>query len=265
MLSNTHEMTEAEYWNKVNDKFNKLKAEFNVRYERSTDTEFIHETVLSEIRQLWKFTNYCIGNDPQGYPIYNGGRLRFDRNELDRGNRDYNNEDHLELDAYLKFEKWLEGDQIGVENYHLGNSVKSEIKKISDADKLKRYLITNNIDNFFKEIQAVFSDLPYSINKSKEGYFHSHLHLLLRMLGFEITSEMTTNIGRIDSVIELKNIIYIIEFKIGTTETAIKQITKNKYFQKFQMTKKRIFLIGVSCSEKERNITDWKCEEIAIP
>jgi hypothetical protein len=255
-------MKKTEYWEKVDKKFNNLKSDFDARYERSTDTELIHETVLDEIRQLWKFTDYCIGNNSKGYPIYSGGRLSYVKDELDKGNRDYNDEDQLELDAYLKFEKWLCGDELGVENYHLGNSLKKEIRSISDADKLKRYLIANNIDKFFKEIQAIFADLPYNINKSKEGYFHSHLHLLLRMLGFKITSEVSTNIGRIDSVIELKNKIYIIEFKIGTTEAAIKQIAKNKYFQKYQGTSKKIVLIGVSCSEKERNILAWEYEEL---
>lgn len=255
-------MTEKEYWKKVDVKFKNLVAEFNLRYERSIDTEFIHDIVKSEIRQLWKFTNYCIGNDSQGYPVYDGGRLRFVYNELAKGNRDYNDENHLELDAYLKFEKWLDGDKIGVDSYHLGNSIKNEVRKISDAEKLKQYLATIKIDDFFEEIQSVFADLPYSINKSKEGYFHSHLHLLLRMIGSEITSEIATNIGRIDSVIEFNNIIYIIEFKIGTKQAAIKQITKNKYIQKYQTKRKRIFLVGVSCSEKERNIIDWQYEEI---
>ncbi len=45
-------MTEKEYWIEVEKKFNELKIDFQRRKERSTDTEFIADTVLSEIRQL---------------------------------------------------------------------------------------------------------------------------------------------------------------------------------------------------------------------
>lgn len=257
-------MTEKDYWIEVEKKFNELRIDFQRRKERSTDTEFIADTVLSEIRQLWKFTNYCIGNDSQGYPVYDGGRLRFALRELDSGNRDYNNKIHLELDAYLKFEKYLDGDFLGVENHHLANSVKEEIKKTSDAEILKVHLIKNDFDGFFKTVQAIFADIPYLINKSKEGYFHSHIHLLLKLIGFEILSEISTNIGRIDSVIELKKSIYIIEFKMGSKESAIEQIKEMKYYQKYLSKNKRIFLIGVSCSEKERNIVDWIVEQLKL-
>lgn len=46
------QMTEKEYWEKVNDKFNELIAEFHRRYERSTNTDFIYEAVLSELCKL---------------------------------------------------------------------------------------------------------------------------------------------------------------------------------------------------------------------
>lgn len=255
-------MTEQEYWLKVDEKFQELKADFKKRCERSTNTEFINDTVLGEIRDLWKFTDFRISYDSNGHAVYDGGRLRFARIELDNGKRDFSNEKHLELDAYFKFEKYLENDLEGVENYHLPNSVKEEIRKTSDAENLKKHLIRGDIDEFFKTSQAIFADIPYLIYKSKEGYFHSHLHLLLKMLGFKILSELSTNIGRIDSVIELTNVIYIMEFKIGLKETAIEQIKNKKYYQKYQSTDKKIILVGISCSEKERNIMNWQIEEL---
>ena len=257
-------ITETEYWERVNCRFNELKDNFNKRYERSTEegTTFIKEIRIKEIRSLWEYTNYRIGNDRQGRSIYGGGKLRFAVDDLDKGLRNYDNEDHLEADSYLKFEKWLKGDAAGADNYHLKNSVKDEIRTVSDAEKLKIHLLSENIDSFFRDIQTIFADLPYSINKSKEGYFHSHIHLLLRMIGFEITSEWTTNIGRIDSVIQLKKIIYIMEFKIGKPETAINQIIDKKYCQRFQNTEKKIIVVGVSCCEKERNIVSWTFKTI---
>ncbi|MCD8292024.1 MAG: PD-(D/E)XK nuclease domain-containing protein [Prevotella sp.] len=36
-----------------------------------------------------------------------------------------------------------------------------------------------------------------------EGYFHSNIHLVLKLLGVNVISEDATNIGRIDAAIEL--------------------------------------------------------------
>ena len=256
-------ITETEYWKRVKCRFNELKNNFNKRYKESIDTTFLKETRIKEIRRLWEFTDYRIGNDGQGYPIYGGGRLRFAVNDLIDGLRDYDNEDHLEADSYLTFEKWLELeiDYVEADNDPLKNSVKDEIRTVSPIEKLKKYLISEHLDSFFQELQTIFAGLPYSINKSKEGYFHSHVHLLLCLTGFDIQSEFTTNIGRIDLLIQLEKLIYIMEFKIGKPETAIKQIIDKKYYQRFQNTDKKIIFIGVSCSEKERNIVSWKYVE----
>ncbi len=260
---------EKEYWERVKCRFNELKNNFNKRYEESIDTTFLKETRIKEIRRLWEFTNYRIGNDGQGYPIYGGGRLRFAVNDLIDGLRDYDNEDHLEADSYLTFEKWLEIDYVGSDNDPLKNSVKDEIRTVSHTEinniplYLKKYLISENLDSFFKVLQTIFAGLPYSINKSKEGYFHSNIHLLLSVIGFDIQSEFTTNIGRIDLVIQLEKLIYIMEFKIGKKpETAIKQIIDKKYCQRFQNTGKKIIAVGVSCCEKERNIVSWTFKTI---
>ncbi|MEZ4990977.1 MAG: PD-(D/E)XK nuclease domain-containing protein [Saprospiraceae bacterium] len=254
-------MTENEYWLKVKEKYLSLVEDFRSRYERSINPEFLHDIVLGEIRKLWCFTEWRRGYNAQGQPVYDGGRLSNARLELQDGNRNFHNKDHLELDAFMMFEKYLEGDQVGVETYHLGTTLRREIKEISDAEKLKRYLLSEEIDNFFEAVQVVFADIPYDINKSKEGYFHSHLHLMLRLVGFEILSEVSTNVGRIDSVIELSNIIYLVEFKIGSEGKAIEQIYSKKYYQKYQTSSKRIILIGVNCSETERNIIGWRLEK----
>lgn len=254
-------MTENEYWLAVHQKYDELVDSYKKRYEKSINTDFLPETVLSEIRPLWMFTNYRIGIDVYGQDVYDGGSLRFARVELQAGKRDYCNRQHLELDALLKFEKFLEGNEIDANTYHLGNTLKKEIKELSTAENLKKFLLTEQIDDFFYEIQAIFADIPYDINKSKEGYFHSHLHLILRLIGFNILSEVSTNIGRIDSVIELTGLIYILEFKIGNSNKALKQITEKKYFQKYQTRKKKKIWIGVNCSDQERNVIDWEVKK----
>ncbi len=145
-------------------------------------------------------------------------------------------------------------------SWHPLPPISSEIKKINQNDKMIKNLIEEKFDDFFKDIQSIFASVPYNMNV-KESYFHSQIHTLLKTLGFEIISEDATNLGRVDSVIELDKKIIIIEFKTSNSELALKQIKEKKYSQKYRLKKKEIFLIGVECNTKKRNITDWKVEK----
>ena len=78
------------------------------------------------------------------------------------------------------------------------------------------------------------------------------------MTGIDIISEKETNIGRIDAVSETDKYIYVIEFKMGSADEAIKQIQEKKYYEPFQDRGKEIILLGIGFSAKERNISGFK-------
>lgn len=132
----------------------------------------------------------------------------------------------------------------------------SGANKLSD---LKSALIKNDLSTFFKILQELFASLSYNM-KISEGYFHSHIHLLLHVLGFEIKSEVETNIGRIDSVIETEKYLHIFEFKRNDSVVAIDQILQKKYYQPFLTTSKKIVLVGVAIDTTERNIIEWQMQ-----
>ena len=115
-------------------------------------------------------------------------------------------------------------------------------------------------------LKILFASLSYSIAKTKEGYYHSNVHLILKLLGFEIKSEEETNIGRIDAVIRFVNTIYILEFKFqekgNSAEIAMKQIKEKKYHEKYLIEKKNIIALGIGFSNELRNISDFKYEVI---
>ena len=56
-------------------------------------------------------------------------------------------------------------------------------------------------------------------------------------------------------------IIYILEFKMSSTNQAIKQIEDKKYYEQYLLSKKEIILVGVSFDSTERNINDWKVKK----
>lgn len=115
---------------------------------------------------------------------------------------------------------------------------------------------------------GVYTSVSYAISKVQEGYFHSNIYLILKLLDFEILSEESTSIGRIDAVIRFADIIYIIiEFKFNNTadlsKQALRQIKEKKYAQKFLVEHKEIIGIGVSCDKIDRDINGFVFERLS--
>ncbi|MFN8578227.1 MAG: AAA family ATPase [Candidatus Sericytochromatia bacterium] len=122
-------------------------------------------------------------------------------------------------------------------------------------------LIKNNLEEFFKILKDIFSHIPNEIFMAdKERYYHTIIYLILTLIGVRIKAEVSTNIGRVDAVIETQSHIYIFEFKMSSSKKVIKQIEDKKYYESYLLSNKEIFLVGVSFDPKERNIKDWKIE-----
>ena len=120
-----------------------------------------------------------------------------------------------------------------------------------------------NLSALVDELKRLCAGIPYN-NYVKndiataEGYWASLVYVFLAAIGYRVTCEDATNQGRIDMTIETFRDIYIIEFKVDSSEPAIKQIEERRYWEKYQGQGKRIHLLGINFSREERNITDWE-------
>jgi len=132
--------------------------------------------------------------------------------------------------------------------------------------ELRYNLITRDIDGFVRILKSILASVSYAISKTKEGYYHSNVHLILKLLGFNVISEECTNQGRIDAVIRFSDVIYIVEFKFSMENDqsydALNQIKEKKYYQKFVIENKDIYAVGISFDETTRNINGHKLEQI---
>lgn len=140
-----------------------------------------------------------------------------------------------------------------------------DIYDISDdslpVHRLKRSLVNEDIEGFVQIINGLLANISYLISKTKEAYLHSNIILLLKMLGFDIVAEDSTNIGRIDATVKFSRLIYIIEFKrAGEPEDAIKQIKEKKYYEKFESDQKKIIMIGMVFDNQNRRIEKYRQE-----
>ncbi|HMZ60486.1 MAG TPA: PD-(D/E)XK nuclease domain-containing protein, partial [Leptospiraceae bacterium] len=83
------------------------------------------------------------------------------------------------------------------------------------------------------------------------------------LIGLKTSAEVKTNIGRIDTVIDDRDIL-IFEFKFSSTgagaQDALNQIKSKKYYEKYQSSSKEIFLFGAEF--RDRNIGEWIFEKV---
>ena len=141
---------------------------------------------------------------------------------------------------------------------------------------LKTCLEKHDLEGFVKILTAMFKTLPPQYftesheiidkegNKKMvskavgESFYHAIIYLIFNILGGKMNVEVSAGDGRIDAVVETKTHIYIFEFKKDrTAKAAIKQILDNNYHDRFALSKKPIYLIGLSFSLQKRGINDY--------
>lgn len=130
----------------------------------------------------------------------------------------------------------------------------------SILSRLQKSLQAQDMEAFIKVLKAVFAGIPNTLFLSQEAYYHSVVYLVLNLLGFTIDMEQLTNRGRIDAVLELPKVIYLIEFKLSTAAIALQQIRDRAYAQAYQQRGKPLVLLGIAFDPEQRNVVDWQTE-----
>jgi hypothetical protein len=104
-----------------------------------------------------------------------------------------------------------------------------------------------NIEDIVDTIRQLFAHVPYQLHMKEEKYYHSLLQTAFSAIGIKAQSEYSTSDGRIDLVLELPKLIYIIEVKFGNkAQEALAQIEHKKYYERFLHQKKKIILLGLA-------------------
>jgi len=146
---------------------------------------------------------------------------------------------------------------------HYANSSTDEMAYI--VDTLLEALYQNDMKSFFTALQSLFSSITLKqLEKVKEyeGFYHSIIYIVLKIVGIRIACEIQSNFGTTDAVIKTENYIYVFEFKMGTAQTAIDQIKKRKYYAPYLSDKREILIIGFGFNKAKRNIEDFLFEKI---
>ena len=118
-------------------------------------------------------------------------------------------------------------------------------------------LLDGDLEKLRKLMEVFFAGIPYTVHKKNEATFQAIFFALFRLLGEFIEAESCTNDGRIDAVAQTQNAIYLFEFKLDNDPTALDQIKKKQYFQKYLLDKREIHLIGVNFDSEKGNLIGW--------
>jgi len=130
---------------------------------------------------------------------------------------------------------------------------KALILKLPDA------LQDGDIDGAMDALRQFLAVIPYDIIRETENYYHTAVHLIFTMLGFNCRSEVRIAAGRIDSLVETKNFVYCFEFKLDkSADAALAQIDTKEYMLPWVGSGKKLFKVGVDFNREERNIGEWK-------
>jgi hypothetical protein len=121
-------------------------------------------------------------------------------------------------------------------------------------------LLNENVAAFMSRLQTFFSGFSYDLENKSEKHYQTVFYILFALMGQRITVEPHYAVGRPDVVLELKNLVYILEFKLdgnGTAEDALLQIEEKDYAGKFILSGKKIVKVGVEFDNEKRNIRRW--------
>ncbi|MCP4217933.1 MAG: ATP-binding protein [bacterium] len=180
--------------------------------------------------------------------LFQTGYLTVSKTETDFGERTY----YLSYPNREVRESFLK---------HLFRDYLKREAAISSAmlKKLKKALFDDDLELFFKSMSNIFASLPFDMMvKDREGYYQTVIYLILKLIGLETDTEVETNHGRLDAVIETDNFVYVMEYKMGTAERALAQIMEKKYYQKYEASGKTLVAVGVGFDMKERNLNGYK-------
>jgi hypothetical protein len=120
-------------------------------------------------------------------------------------------------------------------------------------------LQSQQFETLVSHLNALIAAIPGNLHTPRESYYHSLIHMVFQMSGLHIRSEEWVSGGRMDTVIEEPDYIYIFEFKFGASaDDAVAQIQQRGYANKFRYTGKSVVAIGISVNCEKKSIHEWR-------
>ena len=140
--------------------------------------------------------------------------------------------------------------------------------RLSELSKFIEAVKHGDVDDFMTRMQSFIAGMFYSPTPELnliEWNYQMVFYLVFRLMGQHVHTEVHNIVGRADCVVELKDTIYLFEFKLwssGSPEDALAQIEEKGYAVPYQSSGKKLIAVGASFDEAKRNIGAWKAKEL---
>lgn len=134
----------------------------------------------------------------------------------------------------------------------------------TDIHKVREALSNKDIDTAISVLRSFFATIPNQLyGKQNEAIYHTSFHIILKLIGCDIKSQVATSDGLIDATVEFPNMVYIIEIKLTNSKDALAQIKDKEYYLSFKYKNKALYLLGIAFDTSKRNIKEkYSFEEI---
>ena len=132
-----------------------------------------------------------------------------------------------------------------------------------DILSIKSYLEMGDTESLRDAFAALYASIPYTAKVVPfEHDFQTVIYLVFTLLGQYVHAEVHSARGRADCVAEVRDYVYLFEFKRdGTADEALSQIEEKNYAAPYAADRRRLIRVGVSFDSEKRILKDWKTME----
>ena len=115
------------------------------------------------------------------------------------------------------------------------------------------------VDSAMISIKAFIASMPYHYDNTKEADFQTIMYIIFSLLGMYVKVEVSSALGRADAIVETKDYVYIIEYKVNqSADIALQQIEDKGYATPYLSDPRKLVKIGMSFSSECRGLESWK-------
>ena len=127
---------------------------------------------------------------------------------------------------------------------------------------LERFLMdmrNADTDSLRDRFIQLYASLPYGEGDYLERDFQNVIYIVFMLMGQRVYTEIHSAKGRADVVVELKNNIYIFEFKRDkSAKEALAQIEEMGYADRYAADPRPLIKIGANFDSDKRALTEWE-------
>ncbi len=135
-----------------------------------------------------------------------------------------------------------------------------------EVANLQKAIMSNDLDKLMTIISSLVSDIPTMIQKNMyENYYLSIMHMVFRLVGFSVISELQSIYGRSDLTLANASTVYLIELKMDRGRTLEQcfhdgalQIDAKGYDVRYHACGKRIRKVVIVFSSEGKGVAGYR-------